>query len=84
MKLTKTFPLLVTHYRKEPVGPPARGYRSVPDRTTRETVEVTIDLGRIIEVIGNRAVRNKRGRATQAAGMIVVKHIRPKRKKGES
>lgn len=58
-----------------PVEPPATGYRTVDGEWRDYTIEVEIDIDRIVRDLGDRAIRNVGGRCSAADGRIKIKRI---------
>lgn len=53
-----------------------RRWRWVHDPDTQERVQITVDLDRIAQYYGQKAVDNKTGRCCDMNGCVVVKHLR--------
>jgi hypothetical protein len=76
-KVAKQFRVRVVNRREIPVsGENCSGTTSVPDGYRDETVEVTIDLEKLKQMLALKAIRSKGGVAKEASGAVVVKHIR--------
>lgn len=59
------------------VEAPATGFRTQVVGTRKETVEVEIDLDKIVRRMGAKAATLKSGRCCD--GFVVVRHVRAKR-----
>lgn len=52
------------------------GFTTVPDGITTEEVEVSIDMDKLFQVLGHKAIRNASGKSKAMNGIVTVKHIR--------
>lgn len=75
----RTFRVKVPHGRREEINEPGvapGSYRTVPLADTVEEVEVTIDFGLLVRLLGVRACQSKSGRSAVHGKAVVVRHIR--------
>ncbi len=76
-RVSRLFRIPVPYYRIERTED-GRGKRTVLDRTTEHTVEVTVDFAGLARALGPKACRSKGGKAIHASGLIVVRPVRRK------